>query len=194
MSVKDTRVYPVLGTDEVFYNAESIKRDPAQGADEVFKGDPVQGTDEVFIRDPAHGADEVFIREPVQGTDEFKGISPKNGERQSKGLCKDKSEPRPAILKNSEIDFTNIRVISEFNFDNTDLNPQQIHTLKQTICKYAKVFEKPTPSNPAKVVGHNIDTANNMPINQVPYRAGFKERQVIEEHVKKMLDDGVIKE
>jgi len=77
--------------------------------------------------------------------------------------------------------------LSEFNFENTNLNDAELQQLKEVITKYKKLF---TVSEPAKVSTHDVDTESHKPINQVPYRAGFNERKVIEEHVKKCLKKG----
>ena len=39
---------------------------------------------------------------------------------------------------------------------------------------------------------HRIDTGNYAPVNGPPYRAGVKEKKVIEEQINEMLDKGVI--
>ena len=44
-----------------------------------------------------------------------------------------------------------------------------------------------------KSTKHTIDTADNKPIKQMPYRVSFKERQTIQSQVKEMLANDIIK-
>ena len=127
-----------------------------------------------------------YISDPVRGTEDIRRALCLSIENQSQLEFQ-----KPSIL---DEDFTNLRNVAEFDFQDVDLNSQELEILKRSIVKYAKVFEKPSPKNPAKVVPHSVDTGESKPISQIPYRAGYKERQVIEEHVKKMLDDGIIKD
>ena len=188
-------VLPTRGVEEYKKNDLTLEL-PTQNVDDGAKRDlPTRGVEDYMIMPacdaedmPAKRADDLFISSiesmPVKRTDDV--VTPKEVIRENL--------PSTNLQNIRNEDFTNFSFINEFNFDDMDLTPKEIVILKKTICKYAKVFEKPTPQNPAKVVGHSVDTGQSKPINQVPYRAGFKERQVIEEHVNKMLDDGVISE
>jgi hypothetical protein len=76
-----------------------------------------------------------------------------------------------------------------------ELSEEQLKTLKEVLNSNKDLFSK-TLSEPGKAanVFHRIDTGNNPPVNRPPYRAGFKEKKIIEEQVKDMLEKGVIKE
>jgi len=81
-----------------------------------------------------------------------------------------------------------------FNFEDVDIDEIQLESLKSLLHKYNDLFRTPNAERTAKVGGHMIDTGNEKPINQVPYRAGYYERGIIEEQVQKMLKDGIISE
>lgn len=83
------------------------------------------------------------------------------------------------------------------NLDDTDLTLKQQLQLKQLITKYSSIFGKiREKSNKEmeinKTVQHNIDTSGYQPLNHPPYRAGPKEREVIEKQINDMLDNEVI--
>ena len=77
-------------------------------------------------------------------------------------------------------------------FDDLDLNKtvlskEELVKLKNLIRKYRDVFNPPNKLGCAASVTHDIDTGDQHPINSVPYHAGMKEREAIEEQINEML-------
>ena len=87
------------------------------------------------------------------------------------------------------------------NFTETpfDLNKIQIKIktpkLLNILVRYSHLFaEDISQLQRATNVKHYIDTGEHPPIRSMPYRTSYKEKEIIENEVKKMLDSGLIKE
>jgi hypothetical protein len=76
---------------------------------------------------------------------------------------------------------------------NTDLTREQHNDLQQLLHDNKDVFAferyQITPTHLAKF---KIDTGDHPPVYQKPYRLSYKESQVVEQEVKKMLAEGII--
>ena len=81
----------------------------------------------------------------------------------------------------------------ELDWSNTNLDPLQLEEVKQLVKKFSNLFMKSKNGvGTTNCVSHSIDTGEALPVNQPPYRAGYKERQVIEDQVKDLLDRKLI--
>jgi hypothetical protein len=74
-----------------------------------------------------------------------------------------------------------------------NLSETQKTTLRQLLSRYRKAFAfKPEELGKTHLASHDIDTQNNPPVRQPPYRVSQFERAEISKEVQKMLDLGVI--
>ena len=75
----------------------------------------------------------------------------------------------------------------------TTLDDHQITQLKSLIAEYRDIFAlKPEELGRTGLIQHRIDTGDNPPIRQRPYRVAETQRGIIEEHVTDMLNRGII--
>jgi hypothetical protein len=82
---------------------------------------------------------------------------------------------------------------TDLDLTKTTLDAEQLEKLKQLLLENSDLFNKTLnePGNASKVT-HTIDTQDNRPINQPPYHAGPKEREVIQQQINEMLNSKVI--
>ena len=79
------------------------------------------------------------------------------------------------------------------DFTSTNLDEHQLSELKSLIAEYRAIFAlKPEELGRTGLVKHRIDTGDNPPIRQRPYRVSESQRGIIEEHVTDMLNRGII--
>ena len=79
------------------------------------------------------------------------------------------------------------------DWSKSQLTEEQKEKLKVLLAQYRDVFAlKPGELGKTSVVKHHIETETSPPIKQRPYRAPQATRDVIDEHVQQMLDDGII--
>ena len=79
------------------------------------------------------------------------------------------------------------------DFTSTNLDERQLSELKSLIAEYRDIFAlKPEELGRTGLVKHHIDTGDNPPIRQRPYRVSESQRGIIEEHVTDMLNRGII--
>ena len=79
------------------------------------------------------------------------------------------------------------------DFTSTNLDEHQLSELKSLIAEYRDIFAlKPEELGRTGLVKHHIDTGDNPPIRQRPYRVSESQRGIIEEHVTDMLNRGII--
>ena len=77
---------------------------------------------------------------------------------------------------------------------NDQLKEKEKFKILEIIQKYKDVFmQNNKPIKTTSLVQHNIYTDGSPPIHQNPYRVSHKERALIEEEVKKMIKDEVIR-
>ena len=79
------------------------------------------------------------------------------------------------------------------DFTSTNLDEHQLSELKSLIAEYRDIFAlKPEELGRTGLVKHRIDTGDNPPIRQRPYRVSESRRGIIDEHVTDMLNRGII--
>src|ERR1043165_3421461 len=77
---------------------------------------------------------------------------------------------------------------------NEQITGEQRKRLLRLLEDYKDIFVKDKNElGKCEIVKHRIDTGDAKPIKQEKYRASGKERKLIEEEIKKMLEKGVIK-
>ena len=95
-------------------------------------------------------------------------------------------------IKNPELDLQGLPGEIEVN---EELTSEQIIHLTKLIKQFKDVFNS-TGTNPGQVdpqiAVHKIDTSNNPPIAQMPFRLTPERRQIVSTMVKDMLDAGII--
>lgn len=75
----------------------------------------------------------------------------------------------------------------------------QLQKLKALVKEYIDIFERPPALGQAihsysrHPIQLSIDTGCNEPVSTAPYRAAPKERQIIQQHIHQMLDEGIIR-
>ena len=75
------------------------------------------------------------------------------------------------------------------------LTEEQTASLCGVICQYEDLFAKPDgPLGRTSLVKHTIYTGDCRPVKRPPRRFPEKQRQIVEEEVEKMLDQGIIRE
>lgn len=91
-------------------------------------------------------------------------------------------------------------VSRERNFDflssiNKELPNNDRAAVAELLKKYSECFARSKLElGRSKLVKHRIDTGNHPPIHQHPYKTAFKEREIIQEQIRDMLEAGVIEE
>src|SRR5918911_827290 len=76
---------------------------------------------------------------------------------------------------------------------NTELLEQQKKQLEKLLEKYRNIFvTKKSELGKCGIVKHRIDTGEEKPIRQRAYRASGKDKELIQEEIKKMQEKGVI--
>jgi len=81
----------------------------------------------------------------------------------------------------------------EVKIDTNNLTKKQLEEVKNLLDEKSSVFAKKSAA-PSKAINvkHQIDTGTSPPIHIPKYRTSHKERPIVEEHVKDMLDKNVI--
>ena len=81
----------------------------------------------------------------------------------------------------------------EVKIDESNLTAEQLKQVKELLERKAQVFAKKNeaPSHASNIT-HSIDTENHPPINCAPYRPSHKDRPIISQHIKEMLQNRVI--
>ena len=75
------------------------------------------------------------------------------------------------------------------DLSHTTLTPEHKLYLVDLLNQYHDVFAySPTELGRTSVVKHHIDTGNNPPVRQRPYRMPQIQREQIDKHIKDMLD------
>ena len=91
-------------------------------------------------------------------------------------------------LDSDEALFSNLRL------EDSNLTTSEFVRIKKLLSRYKKRFlKKGHAVTQTDLIGHTIDTGNARPTNQAPYRAGPKEREIIEIQVDQMLVDNIIR-
>lgn len=79
----------------------------------------------------------------------------------------------------------------ELDLTNTDLNEEQQNKIKRLMQKFPDVFNE--KSGRTKKVQHKIDlTPGSKPFNSPPFRYAPARKETIEQHIKEMLEQGII--
>lgn len=79
------------------------------------------------------------------------------------------------------------------DLSDSTLTDDEQSQLKSLVADYRDIFAlSPAELGRTGLVKHSIDTGNNPPIRQRPYRVSDKQRGIIEEHVTDMLNRGII--
>lgn len=85
---------------------------------------------------------------------------------------------------------------SSFRFTeriNKDLSPDDRKAVQELLSKYSDCFAScDSDLGRSNISSHRIDTGNQAPIHQPPYKSAWKERELIQSQVKDMLQNGVI--
>ena len=93
-------------------------------------------------------------------------------------------------------------IINEIKRENTGIKPQNTSLTKdqqkqidKILKEYEDIFAKDKKDlGRTFIVKYQIDTGEEKPIKMRAYRVGPKEREIIKEEIKKMLEKGVIRE
>ena len=81
----------------------------------------------------------------------------------------------------------------QVKIDEGNLTADQLVKLKELMKRKSRVFaNKEDATSRATNITHSIDTGNHRPIHVPKYRVSFKDRSVVETHVKDMLRKNVI--
>ena len=106
------------------------------------------------------------------------------------------------IIPNEEVDNEDIDIES-WNLEETKLvipdfpllSPQLSHKLKSLIIKYKDIFATSVNDlkQPCTIGFHQIDTGDAKPIYQRPYRRSKYENEIIENKVKRLLENNIIR-
>ena len=75
----------------------------------------------------------------------------------------------------------------------TKTTPDQIHRLGGILSRYKTQLQKEAKGPQVVLVEYTINTSTKQPIHQPPYRVPLHKQHIIEEQIKKMLDDGIIR-
>ncbi|RWS23099.1 hypothetical protein B4U80_10050, partial [Leptotrombidium deliense] len=75
------------------------------------------------------------------------------------------------------------------------LSEHDRHRLVDLLKSSADIFSKDSYDlGKTSILKHKIDTGDSQPIRQPPYRKSYKEREVMQNEVSKLLDNGLIRE
>ena len=86
-------------------------------------------------------------------------------------------------------------LFSKLQLDSTDLNPEQLETVKQLIIKYKDIFSKDDfDIGRSTLVTHNIDTGDAVPIKQAPRRLPPHRQKLVEDMTDELLARDLIQE
>ena len=76
---------------------------------------------------------------------------------------------------------------------NKNLSTEDRRAVLDLLTKYSDCFASTSSElGRSKVVEHQIDTTNHLPIHQSPYKSSWKERELIQTQVQEMLREGII--
>lgn len=97
------------------------------------------------------------------------------------------SEPR------EEENTPNLVLPEGVDLSECELEGEELEALKKLLNDNRDLFSKTLvkPGNAQNVL-HRIDTGDHQPVNRAPYRAGFREKEVIKTQIDDMLKNGVI--
>ncbi len=85
------------------------------------------------------------------------------------------------------------KILDLVSLEDADLTNNQKEELQSLLRKYHGVFASDNLDlGRTKTIQHQIDTQNNCPVKQVPYRLPVTQRTTVAEHLTEMLDAGVI--
>ena len=70
------------------------------------------------------------------------------------------------------------------------LSPEEQTSVRNVLRRHSRLFRK--AKGRTHLIEHRIETGDAAPVNCTPYRVSHKEREVVREHVKSMLDSDVI--
>src|SRR5579862_411424 len=83
----------------------------------------------------------------------------------------------------------------EKNFKVGKIDKEKEVKLRELIGKYKDIcMVEGMELGKTNIVKHKVNTGNNEPIAQKPYKANDEKREVIKKEIEKMLEDGIIKE
>ena len=100
------------------------------------------------------------------------------------------AEAVAAVEKNEEFP-EHLEVLLENPMET--LTPAELATLKNLLKEFADIFMEPGGKlGRTNIVQHTIDTGDSKPIKQPLRRAPFKQQEIIEQEVEKMLEAGVV--
>lgn len=86
------------------------------------------------------------------------------------------------------------KLFASLRLEDSAMTVEQLERMKKLISRYQKRFlPKGKAVGQTNMVGHSIDIDGARPINQAPYRAGPRERTVIEEQTEEMLKNNIIR-
>lgn len=99
---------------------------------------------------------------------------------------------QPASRLDSQQSFSNFSSTIEVKLQN--LQPEYKEPIRKLLSNNKAIFQHPEdhPST-TKLITHKIDTGNNQPIKQRPYRVPYAQRQFISDEVEKMLKHDLIR-
>ena len=84
-------------------------------------------------------------------------------------------------------------LFDQLDLTKSDLTAPQKEELMTFLEANADIFAKDSKDlGRTSLVKHHIDTGDNLPVRQRPYRVPFAQREIINKHVQEMLDQGVI--
>jgi hypothetical protein len=76
---------------------------------------------------------------------------------------------------------------------NSDLNPRQKYDIEKLLLEFSGIFAFDSKNiGICNLIEHTIDTGDNKPISQNPYRYSFAQRKFINEQIDEWLQMGII--
>jgi hypothetical protein len=88
---------------------------------------------------------------------------------------------------------TNVNIPEKLDLSDTNLSTDELIRVKRLVSKYNHLFAKNNKKiNRTTQVKHTINTESNHPINQIPYHASHKQREVISEQITEMIESDII--
>ena len=85
--------------------------------------------------------------------------------------------------------------LKDIDMSDSSLNEDERHQLLNLLQEYSDVFvTRETDVGCARRFSHKIDTSNNDPIRQRPYRIPHSQQEMVDEHIQLMLKKGIIRE
>ena len=107
--------------------------------------------------------------------------------------CQDMPQPKP-VPTTSTTGADKAAFLEQLDINTAVLTPDQLHQLQDLLWEFHDIFLYGSKSlKQTDKVQHHIKTGDHPPISSQPYRVGPTAGKQIEDHIKKMLDQNVIR-